>query len=224
MRMQWAWARAWARACMGAGMGVACLFCIDRPVPTGRQYYSGARASREVQRLFCVFAIVCFCYRVYSHLLLLTSWLWLFQTRFRLLLHLHCGLEVLLLEDYILSPPLNPRVNLWSVHCELRVPRVSAHYLEHTTIHRYLCSCRRPMVTGTSVLGVTFQGGVMLAADTLGQLVIHHKWVWKNTIFLSSGRVIRLFSKIQECFSSAKTDRQHSYCSNWRLCRLPTAR
>ncbi len=27
---------------------------------------------------------------------------------------------------------------------------------------------RNPMVTGTSVLGVTFAGGVMLAGDTLG--------------------------------------------------------
>lgn len=27
------------------------------------------------------------------------------------------------------------------------------------------------MVTGTSVLGVTFDGGVMLAADTLGEIV-----------------------------------------------------
>lgn len=26
------------------------------------------------------------------------------------------------------------------------------------------------MVTGTSVLGVTFDGGVMLAADTLGEI------------------------------------------------------
>ncbi len=31
---------------------------------------------------------------------------------------------------------------------------------------------RRPIVTGTSVLGVTFDGGVMLAADTLGR----HRW------------------------------------------------
>ena len=27
---------------------------------------------------------------------------------------------------------------------------------------------RHPMVTGTSVLGITFNGGVMIAADTLG--------------------------------------------------------
>jgi len=29
---------------------------------------------------------------------------------------------------------------------------------------------RRPIVTGTSVLGITFHGGVMIAADTLGTL------------------------------------------------------
>ena len=29
---------------------------------------------------------------------------------------------------------------------------------------------RRPMVTGSSVLGLTFEGGVILAADTLGML------------------------------------------------------
>lgn len=29
---------------------------------------------------------------------------------------------------------------------------------------------RHPMVTGTSVLGITFDGGVMIAADTLGNV------------------------------------------------------
>lgn len=29
-------------------------------------------------------------------------------------------------------------------------------------------ACRTPMVTGTSVLGVKFDGGVMLAADMMG--------------------------------------------------------
>ena len=32
-----------------------------------------------------------------------------------------------------------------------------------------VCFCSRPTVTGSSVLGVTFSGGVMLAADTLGK-------------------------------------------------------
>ena len=34
----------------------------------------------------------------------------------------------------------------------------------------WLLSCARdPYVTGTSVLGITFKGGVMIAADTLGE-------------------------------------------------------
>ena len=32
--------------------------------------------------------------------------------------------------------------------------------------------CRQPLVTGTSVLGIQFEGGIMLAADNLGALEV----------------------------------------------------
>lgn len=32
--------------------------------------------------------------------------------------------------------------------------------------------CRQPVVTGTSVLGVVFDGGVALAADVLGESIL----------------------------------------------------
>lgn len=37
--------------------------------------------------------------------------------------------------------------------------------------HEELCTCRMPYVTGTSVLGLTFNGGVVIASDMLGKLL-----------------------------------------------------
>lgn len=37
-----------------------------------------------------------------------------------------------------------------------------------TTLER----CRQPLVTGTSVLGIQFEGGIMLAADNLGSYTL----------------------------------------------------
>ena len=52
---------------------------------------------------------------------------------------------------------------------EIRDYPLGVHYIElpHSS------PCSRPMVTGTSVLGVTFADGVMLAADTLGTFTKH---------------------------------------------------
>lgn len=36
------------------------------------------------------------------------------------------------------------------------------------TLNIVLLDCRTPYVTGTSVLGITYKDGVMIAADTLG--------------------------------------------------------
>ena len=36
------------------------------------------------------------------------------------------------------------------------------------TLNSVLFHCRTPYVTGTSVLGITYKDGVMIAADTLG--------------------------------------------------------
>ena len=36
-------------------------------------------------------------------------------------------------------------------------------------------SCRTPYVTGTSVLGITYKDGVMIAADTLGAFICFGK-------------------------------------------------
>jgi 20S proteasome subunit beta 7 len=33
-------------------------------------------------------------------------------------------------------------------------------------------TCRQPLVTGTSVLGIKYKDGVMLAADNLGKLSV----------------------------------------------------
>ncbi len=33
------------------------------------------------------------------------------------------------------------------------------------------CDCRYPYVTGTSVLGMTYKDGVLIACDMLGELV-----------------------------------------------------
>ena len=47
------------------------------------------------------------------------------------------------------------------------------------TLNIVLFHCRTPYVTGTSVLGITYKDGVMIAADTLGasclpkRIVIH---------------------------------------------------
>ena len=46
---------------------------------------------------------------------------------------------------------------------------VGVHYMEFSFFFSSSSSFSRPMVTGTSVLGVTFADGVMLAADTLGK-------------------------------------------------------
>ena len=38
------------------------------------------------------------------------------------------------------------------------------------------CLCRSPYVTGSSVLGITYAGGVMLASDTLGEHAFLSHW------------------------------------------------
>ena len=48
---------------------------------------------------------------------------------------------------------------------------IGVRYIE---LPRFVPPCSRPMVTGTSVLGVTFADGVMLAADTLGMFQFTH--------------------------------------------------
>ncbi len=40
----------------------------------------------------------------------------------------------------------------------------------NATHNRMIASRRQPIVTGTSVLGLKFNGGVLLAADNLGKL------------------------------------------------------
>jgi hypothetical protein len=42
------------------------------------------------------------------------------------------------------------------------------HAHSHHETHGLVDQCRQPLVTGTSVLGIQFEGGIMLAADNLG--------------------------------------------------------
>ena len=52
----------------------------------------------------------------------------------------------------------------------------------YRVVHHTFNFCSRPMVTGTSVLGVTFGDGVMLAADTLGRFK-HRYSPWFEIVF-----------------------------------------
>ena len=62
--------------------------------------------------------------------------------------------------------PLSPR---------LRVVAGVTKVLDVMVVVHDLClPCRDPYVTGTSVLGIVFKDGVMLAADTLGAHQLTH--------------------------------------------------
>lgn len=50
----------------------------------------------------------------------------------------------------------------------IRLERESVSPLPHSSMHS---CCRYPYVTGTSVLGITYKDGVLLASDTLGACV-----------------------------------------------------
>ena len=49
------------------------------------------------------------------------------------------------------------------------------------------------MVTGTSVLGVTFDGGVVLAADTLGEILIRGPQFRGSCLILVGGALLYYF-------------------------------
>ena len=61
---------------------------------------------------------------------------------------------------------------------------MSKHYLKVVKVClNWFFFTRYPTTTGTSVLGVKFDGGVLMAADTLGQLYYHEMLISKEVLF-----------------------------------------
>lgn len=57
---------------------------------------------------------------------------------------------------------------------------MSKHQRRQSLLKLLVFFTRYPTTTGTSVLGVKFDGGVLMAADTLGQLYYHAMLISKE--------------------------------------------
>jgi len=139
-----------------------CALSAAVPYARGIPYRISVRGDRCASMDHVIFLLTCSSEST-------KTWLWLFLIPSLLPLLQLCGVEGLLLEGSTTSQRRKTQASLSNTRCECLVRCTVRNNKNIATCSFFTFPHSRPMVTGTSVLGITFNGGVMLAADTLGK-------------------------------------------------------